>query len=84
MFSLVKSLFVTDVSIYLETARQVFRYFILAGILSFRVLGLSLAWFHSLILFGLFQVFLGSERWKRKLLYRLHDQLDSHKNKRAF
>lgn len=55
LFSLVKSLFVTDVSIYLETARQVFRYFILAGILSFRVLGLSLAWFHSLILFGLFQ-----------------------------
>lgn len=28
LFSLVKSLFVTDVSIYLKTARQVFRYFI--------------------------------------------------------
>lgn len=55
LFSLVKSLFVTDVSIYLETTRQVFLCFILAGILSFRVLGLSLAWFHSLILFGLFQ-----------------------------
>lgn len=56
LFSLLKSLFVTDVALYLETARQVFLNLIFSWNTVFSGAGLISGWFYSLISFWSFSI----------------------------